>query len=240
LSNVSLTIDSDDVLGIVGESGSGKTTLARVLTGLVRPNAGKCLYDFTDIWTMSRANFQLFRRQVQLVFQDPLASLPPRMRVDRIVADALHIHHIGIAAERLAAARSMLRRVGINETLFERYPIQLSGGQCQRVLIARALVLQPRVLLLDEPVASLDVSVRGQILNLISDLQQQFGFAVVMISHDLSTVRSFVKRVVVLLNGEIVEAGSAAQVLSVPEHPYTRELLESTLGIETDKKLFEG
>ena len=211
---VTFDVIEGETFGIVGESGSGKTTLVRMLLGLEKPNGGTVRYLGGD-----RA------REVQVVFQDPVSALDPRMRVADIVAEPLRV--LRIAGDRPARVRELLDAVGLPTGSAERYPHEFSGGQRQRIAIARALAPRPRVLLADEPVSALDVSVRAQILNLLEDLRAGFELTLLLVSHDLSVVRHMCDRVAVMSRGEIVEMGETAGVFRDPQDPYTRELLAS-------------
>ena len=212
--DVSLVLGREETLGIVGESGSGKTTLVKLLLGLERPDAGRVTY-----------TGQSPRHEVQVVFQDPASALDPRMRVGDTILEPLRVLHIeGDHAERL---RELLDAVGLPRASAKRYPHEFSGGQRQRIAIARALAPRPRVLIGDEPVSALDVSVRAQILNLLEDLRVGFQLTLVLVSHDLSVVRHMTDRVLVMRQGKIVEEGPTRDVFRAPRHPYTRLLLES-------------
>jgi ABC-type glutathione transport system ATPase component len=212
--DVSFVLHADETLGIVGESGSGKTTLMKLLVGLEQPDAGSVAY--FGKW---------LQREVQVVFQDPASALDPRMRVDDIILEPLQVLRIG--GDRQSRVRELLDAVGLPADSARRYPHEFSGGQRQRIAIARALAPQPRVLIGDEPVSALDVSVRAQILNLLEDLRVGFQLALVLVSHDLSVVRHMADRVLVMRDGEIVESGNTREVFRTPQHPYTRLLLDS-------------
>ncbi len=212
--NVSFVLAREETLGIVGESGSGKTTLMKLLLGLEPPDGGSVIY-----------TGQSLRREVQVVFQDPGSALDPRMRVDDIILEPLRV--LGIGGDRRARMRELLDAVGLPAASARRYPHEFSGGQRQRIAIARALAPHPRVLIGDEPVSALDVSVRAQILNLLEDLRVGFQLTLVLVSHDLSVVRHMTDRVLVMQNGRVVEDGATRDVFRTPQHPYTRLLLES-------------
>ena len=212
--DVSLELRREETLGIVGESGSGKTTLVKLLLGLERPDDGRVTY-----------TGQSLRREVQVVFQDPASALDPRMRVDDIILEPLRV--LGIAGDHTARMRELLDAVGLPRASAKRYPHEFSGGQRQRIAIARALAPRPRVLIGDEPVSALDVSVRAQILNLLEDLRVGFQLTLVLVSHDLSVVRHMTDRVLVMRQGKIVEEGPTRDVFKAPRHAYTRLLLES-------------
>ncbi|MDE2612162.1 MAG: ATP-binding cassette domain-containing protein [Burkholderiales bacterium] len=220
----SLEVTPGHTLGIVGESGCGKSTLARLLLKLETPSQGRVLFDGADLAALDGAGMRRYRRAVQAVFQDPFSSLSPRMRVDELLAEPLLVHAIGDAAERRRRVARMIELVGLPANALQRYPHEFSGGQRQRIAIARALVLEPRVVVLDEPISALDVSIRAQILNLLHDLQQGLGVAYVFIAHDLRAVASLADTIAVMYLGEIVEVGPAAQVAGAPAHPYTQML----------------
>ncbi|MBC3982384.1 ABC transporter ATP-binding protein [Streptomyces sp. AC536] len=228
---ISLAIAPGETLGLVGESGSGKSTTARVLAGLQRPTAGTVRFDGRDISAAARSTAlrRELSREVQLVFQDPYASLNPRRTVEQIVTMPLQVHTRQGAAERRERAVWLLERVGLGAEHLGRYPHEFSGGQRQRVGIARALAVEPRLLIADEPVSALDVSVQAQVLNLLMDLREKFGLSLLFVSHDLAVVRHFCDRIAVLRGGEIVETGTRDEVFDQPSHDYTRELLAATL-----------
>ncbi len=214
VSGVSFDVNEGETFGIVGESGSGKTTLVRLLLGLAKPDGGTVRYLGADLV-----------REVQVIFQDPVSALDPRMRVADIIAEPLRV--MRISGDRLARVRELLDAVGLPAGSAERYPHEFSGGQRQRIAIARALAPRPRVLLADEPVSALDVSVRAQILNLLEDLRAGFQLTLVLVAHDLSIVRHLCDRAAVMSRGEIVEIGETADLFRDPKHAYTRELLAS-------------
>lgn len=224
---VSFSVMPGEVLAVVGESGSGKTTTGNMLLGLLPATAGRVVLEGRDLSDMSRRDLSRLRRSVQMIFQDPYESLNPRMRVADIVAEPLRVHRIaGSRAEIDKRVRAALEEAGMSpaEAYLHRLPFELSGGQRQRIAIAAALALQPRLLIADEPVSMLDVSIRAEILNLLRALADEHGIAVVMITHDLSTVAAYADRIAVMYLGRIVEIGAARQVLAQPEHPYTRAL----------------
>jgi len=212
--DVSFELTREETLGVVGESGSGKTTLMKLLLGLERPDEGRVTY-----------TGQSQRREVQVVFQDPSSALDPRMRVDEIILEPLRVLRIG--GDHQARLRELLEATGLPLTSARRYPHEFSGGQRQRIAIARALAPRPRVLIGDEPVSALDVSVRAQILNLLEDLRVGFQLTLVLVSHDLSVVRHMTDRVLIMQHGKIVEEGATREVFRAPRHPYTRLLLDS-------------
>jgi peptide/nickel transport system ATP-binding protein len=225
LDNVSLDVHAGDRLAIVGESGSGKSTLARLFLALEEPTAGEIRFEGTAVDVRRGAALANLRRAVQIVFQDPLGSLDPRMSIGESVAEPLRALHI--PGDHRARVDDLLNAVGLSSAAARRYPHQFSGGQRQRVAIARALAPRPRVLVADEAVSALDVSVRAQVLNLIDDLVDRFGLTLVFISHDLAVVRHLCTRVAVLYRGRLVEQGPAEQVYQEPRHPYTRALLQA-------------
>jgi ABC-type glutathione transport system ATPase component len=231
--SVDLHVGEGEVVGLVGESGSGKSTLANVALGLLEPDHGEVRFDGRPLRDWLRREPRRFRSQVQAVFQQPLLALDGRRRIGWSVAEPLRIHGVGDRAERRARVAGLLERVGLEPAIVDRWPRELSGGQLQRVNIARALALEPRLLVCDEPVSALDVSVQAQILNLFLDIQREAGTAMLFISHDLAVVRHVSDRLVVLYAGRVVEHGPAAAVCDRPQHPYTRALLAASLEPET-------
>ena len=226
--NVTFGLGAGETLALVGETGCGKSTVARLLVGLLRPTTGRVLYNGVDLSSFSAGEMRKVRREIQMVFQDPYASLNPRRTARQLVAEAWKIHPGMVPKqERSARADQLLSRVGFPPSHGNRYPRQLSGGQRQRVGIARALAIDPRVLVFDEPVASLDVSVQAQVLNLIADLQRDLGIAYVFIAHDLAAVRYVASKVAVMYLGKIVEQGSRDEIFNSPRHPYTQALLSA-------------
>ncbi|WP_369369732.1 ABC transporter ATP-binding protein [Promicromonospora sp. Populi] len=224
---VSLRLDRGRTLGLVGESGSGKSTLARVLVGIERPTSGEVLVDGEDVTRLSRAGRKRLRRDVQMVFQDPYTSLNPRMSVGEIVGEPFAIHGIAPTGGRRAAVGELLELVGLEPEHAGRYPHQFSGGQRQRIGIARALALRPRILVCDEPVSALDVSVQGQVINLLEDLQEELGLSYLFVAHDLGVVRHIAHDVAVMYLGRIVEQGLEPEVYDGAQHPYTQALLSA-------------
>ncbi|MCR8723901.1 ABC transporter ATP-binding protein [Frigidibacter sp. ROC022] len=225
--DVSIGIRRGETFGLVGESGSGKSTLGRIMLGMMKPTQGRVLWHGTDLAGLDPAERAGFRRRVQMIFQDPLGNLDPRMRVLAQVREALDIHAEGTPEERKRKALATLASVGIDENLAQRYPHQLSGGQQQRVVIARAIILDPDLVICDEPVSALDVSVQAQVLNLLSRLQAELGLAYLFISHDLAVVRYICHRIAVLYLGRIVEEAETEALFAEPRHPYTRALIRS-------------
>jgi ABC-type oligopeptide transport system ATPase subunit len=228
VNNVSLQVSRGETFAIVGESGCGKTTLARMLLRLIEPDAGEISFEGNDLLAMDATELRTQRRQMQMIFQDPFASLNPRMRVAEIVAEPLAIHEPKLSKdEREEKTIFMLKRVGLNEEARRRYPHEFSGGQRQRLGIARALILRPKLVVADEPVSALDVSVGAQVLLLLQELQQEFGLTYIFISHSLPVVAQVASRIAVMRAGQFVETGSAEEVLQQPKHAYTRELLSA-------------
>ena len=224
--NVSFRIEAGGTLGLVGESGSGKTTLANMMLGLLAPSAGEVLLDGQPLNRMTPRQISM---RIQPVFQDPYSSLNPRHRVADIVGVPLRVHTGDRAAQRRRKALEMLDRVGLPPRMADYYPNQLSGGQRQRVAIARALVVRPDVLVLDEPTSALDVSVQAQILNLLTDLREEFKLGYFLISHNLAVVRVLVDQIAVMYRGEIIEAGAADRIFERPAHAYTQSLFDAVL-----------
>ena len=230
LVDVSLSVGAEETLGIVGETGSGKSTLCRCLVRLYRPTRGQVLFQGQDIGRLSERRLGALRRAAQMIFQDPADSLNPRLPVGVIIEEPLVIQTSWPARQRRDRVADLLDTVGLPRASAERYPHELSGGQRQRVAIARALALKPRILVCDEPVSALDVSIQAQILNLLLDLQQEYGLAMVFVSHDLSVVRHMSDRVAVMKNGRVVEMAGSEDIYRNPANAYTRELLGSIPG----------
>ena len=228
LAGVSFTLEAGKTLAVVGESGSGKSTLARLLTMIEEPTSGQLWIHGVDVARADAATRKRLRRDVQIVFQNPYGSLNPRKTVGATLEEPLLVNTSMSAAERAAAARDMMAKVGLRPEHYARYPHMFSGGQRQRIAIARALMLRPKVVVLDEPVSALDVSIRAQVLKLLADLQQELQLAYVFVSHDLSVVKHIADRVMVVYLGRVVEVGTRDAVFNAPEHPYTRALLSAT------------
>ena len=238
VSDVSFDVKPGETLGLVGESGCGKSTLARAVLQLSRPTAGKVLFEGTDLARAGGAHLRRLRRRVQLIFQDPIASLNPRRRIGDIVAEPLVIAGVRNRLERVRRVREALHAVGLDPDLVvRRRPHEFSGGQCQRIAIARALVLEPQLIVCDEPVSALDVSIRAQILNLLEDMKARYGLTLIFIAHDLAVVKAVSDRIVVMYLGKMCEIGPSAQVFEAPAHPYTSLLLEAIPLPDPDAKL---
>jgi peptide/nickel transport system ATP-binding protein len=241
--DVSLDIHAGETLGLVGESGSGKSTLGRLILRLIEPTAGAVRFEGRDLLAAGRGEMRSLRRELQIIFQDPFASLDPRFRVEDVIAEPLIIHRKNIRGNAARDTRTkldrtkldlharvaeLLRAVGLDESARTRYPHEFSGGQRQRIGIARALALRPKFIVCDEPVSALDVSVGAQIVNLLAQLQRDFGLTYLFISHSMPVVRYLSTRIAVMYRGKIVEIGDAAQITERPAHAYTRSLLEAT------------
>ena len=240
VSDVSFDLKRGETLGLVGESGCGKSSLGRAVLRLLRPTSGKVLFDGIDLAAESGETLRRLRRRLQLIFQDPIASLNPRRRVGDIIAEPLIIAGVTDAAERLRRVRAVLEAVGLDPDLVtRRRPHEFSGGQCQRISIARALVLEPDLVVCDEPVSALDVSIRAQILNLLEDMKARYGLTLVFIAHDLAVVKAVSDRVAVMYLGKLCEIGPAEQVFEHPAHPYTALLLQAIPLPDPDAKLPE-
>ena len=222
---VSLRIAEGETLGLVGESGSGKSTTGYCILQLLKPTKGSVRFMGKELTTMSSGDLREMRREMQIVFQDPYSSLNPRMTVGNIVAEPLKVHGIGTKRSRVARVRDLLETVGFNPDFTNRYPHEFSGGQRQRIGIARALALNPRLIVCDEPVSALDVSIQAQILNLLKDLQRDLGLAYLFVAHDLAVVRAMSDRIAVMNKGVLVETGDANEVYRNPQQDYTRALL---------------
>ncbi len=226
--DVSFTLGSGETLGIVGESGCGKTTLARALVGTVSATGGRVVWDGKDLLVMSPRLRRPLRRDMAMIFQDPLAALNPRLTVGKIIAEPLRTHFPSMPNSEVdSQVGQLMERVGLLPSLANRYPHEFSGGQCQRINIARALILGPRLVICDEPVTALDVSVRAQVVNLLRDLQEERGLSLIMITHDLSVARYISHRILVMYLGRTMEIGDAGPLIRTPSHPYTKALIAS-------------
>jgi ABC-type oligopeptide transport system ATPase subunit len=234
--DVSFDIHEGETLGLVGESGSGKSTMGRLILRLIEPTSGSVNFDGHELVKANRGELRQLRRHMQIIFQDPFSSLDPRMRVEELIAEPLVIHHNGGASLLAGVARSgirsraeeLLKAVGLDQSALRRYPHEFSGGQRQRIVIARALALRPKFIVCDEPVSALDVSVGAQIVNLLAQLQREFGLTYLFISHSMPIVRHLSTRIAVTYRGKIVEINSTDQITENPQHPYTKTLLEAT------------
>ena len=225
--DVSFTIAAGQTLGLVGESGSGKSTIGRCIIRLLQPTAGTVMVDGKNVHTLSGRRLKDFRREVQIVFQDPQSSLNPRMTIGELVREPFVIHRIGDKTEQMEQVRELLSIVGLNPEHINRYPHEFSGGQRQRIGIARALALRPKLIICDEPVSALDVSIQAQVLNLLSDLQKEFNLTYLFIAHDLGVVQHVSNQVAVMYLGSLVEFGDVKSLYGQPHHPYTQSLLSA-------------
>jgi oligopeptide transport system ATP-binding protein len=225
--DVSFTVEKAETFSLVGESGSGKTTVGRVMLNLIPPTAGETLLDGVNIYDISARSMNDSRKRLQIIFQDPYASLNPRMTVEQIISEGMLLHGMENRRERREHSRELLRTVGLRDEHINRYPHEFSGGQRQRIGIARAISLNPEFIVCDEPVSALDVSIQAQIINLLMDLQEQFGISYLFISHDLSVVKHISKRIGVMYSGRIVESADKNELFTNPLHPYTQELLSA-------------
>jgi len=232
--NINLEIVEGETLGIVGESGCGKSTLGRMIVRLEEPTAGEIIFEGEDLAKLSNKRLRSVRKRLQMIFQDPYASLNPRRQIGKIVEEPLRVHGVG-KAEREKIAKDLLRRVGLDLEAYEKYPHEFSGGQRQRVVIARALALNPRLVVADEPVSALDVSIQAQVLNLFKDLQKEFNLTYIFIAHDLGVVRHVSDRIAVMYLGKLVELAPADDLYDSPAHPYTKALLSANPRMDADE-----
>jgi oligopeptide transport system ATP-binding protein len=224
---ISFHVYRGETLGLVGESGCGKSTTGRAILQLYRPTAGQVFFEGKDLVKMKDSELRPMRRRMQMIFQDPYASLNPRMTVGSIISEPLEVHNIGTKAERLERVRELLRVVGLNPYFINRYPHEFSGGQRQRIGVARALAVNPAFIVCDEPISALDVSIQAQIINLLEDLQEQFGLTYLFIAHDLSVVRHISDRIAVMYLGKIMEMADRDELYKNPLHPYSQALLSA-------------
>lgn len=231
LENIDFDVCAGEAVGLVGESGAGKTTLTRILTGMERPQSGHVLFDGTDIWSADQAQRASFRRSVQMVLQNPRSSLDPRMRVGTALLEPMR--SLRIAGDHVKRLHEVLDQVGLDRSALERFPHEFSGGQLQRIAIARALMPNPRVLVADEPVSALDVSIQAQVLNLLKDLVRDLNLGLVFIAHDLSVVAYTTSRVSVIASGRIVEVGQPVELFTRPTAPQTKNLVDAVLTVES-------
>jgi oligopeptide/dipeptide ABC transporter ATP-binding protein len=244
---ISFTVDTGKSIGIVGESGCGKTTTGRLITRLEEPTSGSMMFEDTDIAKLGSGQLKGYRREIQMIFQDPYSSLNPRHTVGTIVGTPLRVHKVVPQKQVLSRVQELLEVVGLNPEHYNRYPSEFSGGQRQRIGVARALSLQPKLIVADEPVSALDVSIQAQVVNLLQDLQKEFGIAFVFIAHDLAIVRHFCPEIAVMYLGKIVEKGDRDTIYLRPHHPYTQALLSAVpdvkqagIGGRRDRIMLEG
>jgi len=237
IDGLSFEVKKGGIFGLVGESGCGKSTLARCLIRLIEPDTGKIIYNNKDILSYDSSQLRILRRNMQIIFQDPFASLNPRMNIGNIVSEGLKIHNIGTKSERFDIVADILKKVGLSPSIINHYPHEFSGGQRQRIVIARALALKPELLICDEPVSALDVSIQAQVLNLLKDLQTEFNLTYIFISHDLSVIEYLSDIIGVMYLGKFVEISEASKFYANPYHPYSRLLLDCIPDIHNVKKV---
>jgi len=235
--NVSLKLEKGKTLGIVGESGSGKSTLGRLMLRLIEPTAGEINFDDVNLLKLKNTELRKMRSKMQMIFQDPMSSLNPRMSIRQLVGEPLEIHRNLKASEQNAAVEEIITKVGLEKSALDKYPHEFSGGQRQRISIARAVINNPSLIVADEPVSALDVSIQSQILNLLMDLRNDLNLSFVFISHDLSVVRHIADEVAVMYLGNIVEIAPADQLFSNPQHPYTQALISAIPQVEKEKRV---
>jgi oligopeptide transport system ATP-binding protein len=224
---VSFALNAGETLGVVGESGSGKSTLGRLVLRLLEPTAGEITFDGEKVSELKPKELRAARRQMQMIFQDPFASLDPRMTIEALIREPLDIHKIGTDSERAEMVKNIIGHVGLTQDALTRYPHEFSGGQRQRISIARAIITRPKLIVADEPVSALDVSIQSQILNLMLDLQKEMNLTYIFISHDLSVIEHIADKVAVMYLGKIVEFASVEDIFANPQHPYTKALISA-------------
>ena len=228
VNRISFELQTGETLGVVGESGCGKSTLARAIIGLAQPNSGSILWNGEELIGLSEKAMRLKRKDIQMIFQDPLASLNPRMTLGEIIAEPLRTFYPGLSkAESESLVKAMMQKVGLLPNQINRYPHEFSGGQCQRIGIARALIVEPKLIICDEPVSALDVSIQAQVINLLKQVQTEMGLALIFIAHDLSVVKHISDRVLVMYLGHAVELGGYGEIYGAPTHPYTQALMSA-------------
>lgn len=233
---VSFTLNAGETLGVVGESGSGKSTLGRLVLRLLEPSAGEIKFDAQQINKLNSKDLRAARRQMQMIFQDPFSSLNPRMTIEALIREPLDVHKIGTDSERAEMVRSIIGHVGLTEDALTRYPHEFSGGQRQRISIARAIITRPKLIVADEPVSALDVSIQSQILNLMLDLRKEMNLTYIFISHDLSVIQHIADKVAVMYLGKIVEFAPVEEIFSNPQHPYTKALISAVPQINPEDR----